>query len=107
MLVNTKQRKKAMAGFRELSGREKSLDALVEVINHGKQALDSLMLDMGRSIAESIMLIEREEISGPDYYPTSSTIQKWAHEEGSIYVGDQFENSRRGIYQSLKDLRYF
>jgi transposase-like protein len=89
MLVNTKQRKKAMAGFREVSGKEKTLSMLVNVINNGKQALDALMLDMGRSIAESIMLMEREEIAGPDYYPTSPTIQKWAHEDGSVYVGDQ------------------
>lgn len=89
MLVNTKQRKKAMAGFREVSGKEKTLSMIVNVINNGKQALDALMLDMGRSIAESIMLMEREEIAGPDYYPTSPTIQKWAHEDGSVYVGDQ------------------
>jgi transposase-like protein len=47
------------------------------------------MLEMGRSVAESIMLIEREEIAGPDYHPTSSCIQKWAHEDGSVYIGDQ------------------
>jgi putative transposase len=89
MLVNTKQRKKAMSGFREVSGKEKTLSMLVNVINNGKKALDSLMLEMGRSIAESIMLMEREEIAGPDYYPTNPTIQKWAHEDGSVYVGDQ------------------
>jgi len=89
MLVDTKHRKKAMAGFREISGKEKTLEMLVNVISNGKKALDSLMLDLGRSLAESIMLIEREEIAGPDYYPTSSTIQKWAHEDGSVYVGDQ------------------
>ncbi len=85
MLVNTKQRKKAMAGFREVSGKEKTLSMIVNVINNGKQALDSLMLDMGRSIVESIMLMEREEIAGPDYYPTSPTIQKWAYEDSSVY----------------------
>jgi putative transposase len=89
MLVNTKQRKKAMGGYREVSGQEKSLNMLVDIINNGKQALDALMLDMGRSIAESIMLIEREEISGPDYYPTSPRIQKWSYEESSVYAGDQ------------------
>lgn len=38
--------------------------------------------------AESIMLIEREELVGPGYYPTPD-LQKWAHEEGSIYLGDE------------------
>lgn len=40
-------------------------------------------------VAESVMLIEREEIAGPDYYPTDPDLQKWAHEEGSLYLGDQ------------------
>jgi hypothetical protein len=35
------------------------------------------------------MLIEREEVAGPDYYPTDPDLQKWAHEEGSLYLGDQ------------------
>jgi transposase-like protein len=62
---------------------------LVRVISSGKQALDSVMLEMGRLVAESIMLIEREELAGPDYYPTHPALQKWAHEAGSVYIGDQ------------------
>lgn len=27
------------------------------------------MLEMGRMVAESVMLMEREEVAGPDYYP--------------------------------------
>lgn len=49
MLVDTKQRKKAMAGFRNSSGKEKTLSILINVINKGKKALDSLMLDLGRN----------------------------------------------------------
>ena len=40
-------------------------------------------------VAESILLIEREELAGPDYYPTHPGLQKWAHEAGSAYIGDQ------------------
>jgi len=40
-------------------------------------------------VAESVMLIEREEATGPDYYPTDPDLQKWAHEEGSLFIGDQ------------------
>jgi transposase-like protein len=65
------------------------LGTLFRVINQGKKALDEVMLDMGRMVAESIMLIEREEVAGPDYYPTDPDLQKWAHEDGSIYIGDQ------------------
>jgi transposase-like protein len=35
------------------------------------------------------MLIEREELAGPDYHPTNSSLQKWAHEACSVYLGDQ------------------
>jgi transposase-like protein len=89
MKVETKQRKKAMAGLREISGAEKARQSIYHVISAGKRALDELMLDMGRMLAESIMLMEREELAGPDYYPTNPHLQKWAHEAGSIYVGDQ------------------
>ena len=40
-------------------------------------------------VAESVVLIEREELAGPDYYPTHPDLQKWAHEAGSAYIGDQ------------------
>lgn len=89
MRIDTRERKKAMTGLREISGEQKMLGMMVRVINSGKQALDAVMLDMGRMVAESIMLIEREELAGPDYYPTNPDLAKWAHEDGSAYIGDQ------------------
>ncbi|MEQ1845021.1 MAG: IS256 family transposase [Nitrospira sp.] len=89
MRPETKQRKHAMAGLRAISGQDRLLGTLVRVISSGKQALDAVMLEMGRLVAESIMLIEREELAGPDYYPTHPALQKWAHEAGSVYIGDQ------------------
>jgi transposase-like protein len=65
------------------------LGTLVRVISSGKQALDAVMLEMGRLVAESVMLMEREQMAGPDYYPTDPAFKKWAHEEGSLYLGDQ------------------
>lgn len=65
------------------------LGTLFKVINQGKSALDGVMLEMGRMVAESIMLMEREELAGPDYYPTDPDLQKWAHEDGSVFIGDQ------------------
>lgn len=50
---------------------------------------------MGRMVAESIMLIEREELAGPDYYPTNPDLQKWAHESGSIFIADQKLKTKR------------
>lgn len=89
MRIDTKQRKKAMTGFREMSGTDQARQALCKVISHGKRALDEVFIDMGRMLAESIMLMEREELAGPDYHPTNPKLQKWAHEEGSVYIADQ------------------
>lgn len=89
MRRDTRQRKHAMAGLRAIAGEDRMLGTLVRVISSGKQALDAVMLEMGRMVAESVMLIEREEVTGPDYYPTDPDLQKWAHEEGSLYLGDQ------------------
>ena len=89
MRRDTRQRKRALAGLRAIAGEDRMLGTLVRVISSGKQALDAVMLEMGRMVAESVMLIEREEIAGPDYYPSDPTLQKWAHEEGSMFMGDQ------------------
>lgn len=85
----TRQRKQALAGLKTTAGIDWMLGTLIRVIRSGKQALDAVMLEMGRIVAESVMLIEREEVAGPDYYPTDPAFQKWAHEQGSIYLGDQ------------------
>jgi hypothetical protein len=47
------------------------------------------MNELGRMMAETIMYIEREEVSGPDYQPFSPDIQKWSSPAGSVYIGDQ------------------
>jgi putative transposase len=89
MRQETEQRKQTLAGLRAMAGADRMLGTLVRVISSGKQALDAVMLEMGRMVAESIMLMEREETAGPDYYPTDSALKKWAHEDGSIFLGDQ------------------
>lgn len=103
MKVETKQRKKAMAGFREMSGTDKARQSLYRIISHGKHALDNVFLDMGKMVAESIMLMEREELAGPDYHPTNPRLQKWAHEEGSIYIADQKVKVSRPRLRDIED----
>ncbi|TKB75923.1 MAG: IS256 family transposase [Nitrospira sp.] len=89
MRRDTRQRKRALVGLRAIAGQDEMLGTLVRVISSGKQALDAVMLEMGRMVAESVMLMEREEVAGPDYYPTDPAFKKWAHEKGSLYLGDQ------------------
>ena len=97
MRTETRQRKHAMAGLRAISGEQQLLGTLVRVIGSGKQALDAVMLEMGGMVAESVMLMERKEVSGPDYYPTDPAFKKWAHEEGSIFLGDQKVKDRKSV----------
>lgn len=89
MRPDTKQRKRSMTGLQMISGEQHLLGILTQVVHTGKQALDAVMLEMGRMVAESVMLVEREELAGPDYHPTDPALQKWAHEVSSIYLGDQ------------------
>lgn len=58
-----------------------------EVLQYGKIALDAITEELGRTVAEAIFMIEREEIAGPRYHPKDPTIKKWAKQPGSIYLG--------------------
>jgi hypothetical protein len=85
MKVNTRKRRNARRVFEQLYGlaelgqaREELIDRMYQIISKGKQGLDAFVLEVGKMIAEAIMYIEREEVSGPEYRPMSSEIQKWA-----------------------------
>ena len=105
MRANTKKRKKATVMLKATQEQEWWADQVVQVMLHGKRALDAAMLDVGRLVAETLMYMEREERSGPDYHPTSSGLMKWASQRGSIYVGDQklcVEHPRRRDHQGTQ-----
>lgn len=89
MRADTVRRKKTTEVFKELHGEKDIRTQMFEVMLRGKDALDSFIQDLGRMLAETIMYIERENIAGPDYRPFNSRVQKWASQQGSIYVGDQ------------------
>ena len=55
-----------VGGVRAIAGEDRMLGTLVRVIHSGKRALDAVMLEMGRMVGESIMLMERAEIADPD-----------------------------------------
>jgi len=89
MKVNTRKRRNARRVFEQMYGKQEMIDRMYKIISQGKQGLDAFSLEVGRMMAETIMYIEREEISGPEYHPLSSEIKKWASQGGSIYLGDQ------------------
>lgn len=120
MKDNTRRRKKAIWGIREACNKREEINNLLyQVYTEGKIGFDLLMKELGKMMAESIMYIEREEISGPDYHPFSSEIKKWASQSGSVYIGGQkvrIEHPRlRDLageiplrsYQKLKDSEGF
>jgi len=89
MKESTRKRKNASKGFRQLGGDEWVRNRLYRVLADGKLAFDAMMLEMGKMFAEAIMEMDREERSGPDYHPIDPNLQKWAFQEGSVYIGDQ------------------
>lgn len=62
---------------------------MFHIIQGRKQALDTLVCELGITVIEAVVDMGREEISGPECRPTSSGVYKWAYQRGSVYVGDQ------------------
>jgi transposase-like protein len=87
MKVEAKERKKAMAGFRQISNEQQRRQQMHEIIQSGTQALNELSLNLGQQLAEFILYSEREELAGPDYQPRREGLYKWASEPGSLYIG--------------------
>lgn len=89
MKVETKRRKKAMAGFRQISDQEQMRQRMHDILESGSQALNQVTLELGRELAEFILYSEREERAGPDYQPRREGLYKWASEPGSVYIAGQ------------------
>jgi len=89
MRFKTKERKEAIKGFRQLPLEQRLTQRLYEVTIEGKKALDAMMQEIGRLLVETILYVEREELTGPDYHPYDSQVKKWASEPGSVFLGHQ------------------
>ena len=89
MKIETKNRKKAMAGFRQISNSEQQRQQMHQIMQSGTRALNEVTLELGRQLAEFILYSEREELAGPDYQPRKEGLYKWASEPGSVYVSGQ------------------
>ena len=54
MKVETKNRKKAMAGFRQMTNEQQRRQQMHEIIQEGTRALNEVSLELGRQLAEFI-----------------------------------------------------
>lgn len=89
MKQSTKNRKQAASDIHTLFGEERLASQLLTIANFGKRAFDSLHHDLGRMLVESIFLLERESVTGPDHAPLMPGVYKWGHQGGSVFIGDQ------------------
>jgi len=89
MRKDTILRKQITRGFRDLPKEVRLRDRMFQILVHGKTAFDETMLEMGKMFAETIMLMDREEMTGPEYAPIDPSLKKWASQRGSVYLGDQ------------------
>ena len=89
MKIETKNRKKAIAGFRPISAQEQLRQQMHDIIQTGTMALNQMTVDLGRQLVEAILYMEREETAGPDYHPKQAGLYKWASQPGSVYIAGQ------------------
>ena len=71
MRRDTLLRKQVTRGFRSLPEEVGLRDQMFRILVAGKAALDEAMLEIGKMFAETIMLMDREEVAGPEYAPTN------------------------------------
>jgi len=95
MKTITRRRKKNKESMEALMGNPELLHAVAKIATEGKNALDLLMHEMGRTFVESLFYMERETLSGPDYHPIKKGLNKWASQQGSVYLGDYKLNVQR------------
>lgn len=88
MKTSTKQRKHSANQFQQLFGADEFNLKIAQTINWGKRSIDMLNQEVGKMLVESILLMDREAIAGPDYSPQDG-VYKWAHQQGSVFIGDQ------------------
>ena len=89
MKQDTRQRTHTTTVLKALRGQEWLAGHVVQILETGKESLDRFLLELGGMVAETIMLLEREELAGPDYCPKIPGVYKWAGQPGSVYIGDQ------------------
>jgi putative transposase len=87
MQESTMSRKRAA----KVLGTDHGAWLVSRVIAEGRNAIGELTRKMGRMVVESVMLMEREEIAGPDYHPKVRGVNKWSSQPGSVFIGKHKE----------------
>jgi transposase-like protein len=95
MKNSTRNSKQAAKEFGEILVREPGLFDLLAIREHGKTAFDELHKRLGVMLVESILKIEREELTGADHSPREDGLYKWGYQQGSVFIGDQKEKMRK------------
>jgi hypothetical protein len=70
----------------ELYGEGRLREKIEEIILFGKDALDKTHMEIGKHIAETIMMVDREEIAGEDHHPKKEGLYKWGSQGGSVFI---------------------
>ncbi len=85
----TRRMKKNKKAFEAMRSEELMAEELGTMIKRGKNYLDETMAEMGRMFIETMMILDRESVSGKDYQPIDREVQKWGFQKGSVYIGKQ------------------
>ena len=95
MKNSTRNSKQSAKQFSEILVREPGLFDLLAIREQGKQAFDDLHKKLGAMLVESILQIEREELTGSDHRPKALGLYKWGYQQGSVFIGDQKQKLRK------------
>lgn len=95
MNKSTRNSKQVAKQFNDILSREPGLLDLLAIREEGKVALDILHKQLGSMLVESILQIEREELTGADHHPKESGFYKWGYQQGSVFIGDQKQKIRK------------
>lgn len=87
-ISTTKRRKQSAKQLQQMFGVDEFSLKIEQIIECGKRSVDLLNFEVGKMLVESILLMDRENIAGPDYSPYDG-YYKWAQQQGSVYLGDQ------------------
>jgi transposase-like protein len=95
MKDSTRNSKIAAKQFHKILSQSPGLFDLLAIQEQGKMAFDGLHKRLGAMLVESILQIEREELTGPNHRPREAGFYKWGYQQGSVFIGDQKQRMRK------------